>query len=76
MEIGWSGKFKELKNNQSKIVEALIDHIEKNFKVSESQKNAWKDSIKFLIDNFQNKYNDLYLGMEYTLPRMSGKDQM
>lgn len=73
MEIGWSGKFKELKNNQSKIVEALIDHIEKNFKVSESQKNAWKDSIKFLIDNFQNKYNDLYLGMEYTLPRMSGK---
>lgn len=73
MEIGWSGKFKELKDNQDKIEKDLIDHIGKNFKVSESQKNAWKDSIKFLIDIFQDKYNDLYLAMEYTLPRMSGK---
>ena len=67
MEIGWSGKFKELKDNQDKIEKDLIDHIGKNFKVSESQKNAWKDSIKFLIDIFQDKYNDLYLAMEYTL---------
>lgn len=73
MEIGWSGKFKELKEQKDKIVVTLVKHIEKNFEVSESQKNAWKDSINFLIENLQDKYNDLYLGMEYTLPRMGGK---
>lgn len=73
MEIGWSGKFKELKEQKDKIVVTLVKYIEKNFEVSESQKNAWKDSINFLIENLQDKYNDLYLGMEYTLPRMGGK---
>lgn len=73
MEVGWFGTFKELKENQTDIIKKLILHIEKNFSVSDSQKIAWEDCINFLMKYIPNICDDIYLAMEYTIPRTSGK---
>lgn len=71
--VGWVGQFKELKSNKEDIIKILKKRIEKEFPVSNEQVEAWKDSIEFLEKNLSSKYDELYLAMEYTLPRLNRK---
>lgn len=71
--VGWVGQFKDLKSGKEKVIEILKRRIEKEFPVSDEQILAWKDSINFLEKNLSEKYNNLYIAMEYTLPRLNRK---
>lgn len=71
--VGWVGQFRELKSDKEKIINILKKEIEKEFCVSNEQILAWDDSIEFLKNNLDSQYDDLYLAMEYTLPRLNRK---
>lgn len=71
--IGWVGQLKKLKRDKEKIIERVKKNIEQEFSVSQEQIIAWKDSIEFLEKNLSEKYDEIYLAMEYSIPRLNRK---
>lgn len=71
--IGWVGKIGKLKNDKERIIEKLSENIGKEFTISKEQLEAWRDSIEFLEKNLDRAYDELYIAMEYTLPRLNRK---
>ncbi|MGL4252658.1 MAG: hypothetical protein ACRCR2_01180, partial [Fusobacteriaceae bacterium] len=72
--FGWMGLIAEIRADKEGIIKKMIENLKvSEISVEESQILAWRDCLDFLSYNLPEKYSDIYICMEYILPRMDSR---